>query len=126
MKVWYLAHPVAPDALSSFDNNMNSLLSYIRVLHSIGIHVQAPYYANLAAGLDDNDPEVQRAGIEGNLRCLNGGYDGLVLCGHKMSSGMRQEFESFCGPVLNFIGMTEDDIRACFTDNFHSLQSVEG
>jgi hypothetical protein len=111
MKVWYLAHPVSGDEVSTINNNMNKVLDFLYVLRSIGIHAQAPYYADLAAGIDDKDPVVRRASMDANLRCLAGGYDGLILCGHKMSAGMREEYETFNGPVLNLIGMTTDDIQ---------------
>src|SRR5688572_12850205 len=85
MPVWYLSHPLAPDDRFSFNENMNHVLHMMKLCLGEGYRVIAPYHTLCL--IEDETDETRVRGLE--IDCsvaADLGY--MILCGHKMSSGM--------------------------------------
>jgi hypothetical protein len=52
----------------------------------------APWIADLMSGADDGDPAQREAGMRNNFDVIER-CDGIVLCGGRISEGMRRETE---------------------------------
>lgn len=52
----------------------------------------APWIASILAGADDSDPAQREAGMADNFAVIER-CDGIVLCGGRISEGMRREME---------------------------------
>ena len=90
--VWYLACPVAGDAPS----NLARAARWLRWLRerSHNAVIIAPWLAPLLAGTErDDNPEDRARGIRDCIevvpRC-----DGIVLCGGRITAGMRLELKA--------------------------------
>lgn len=75
----------------------SNLKRAMRWLHWLRMSFQettfiAPWIASVLAGADDHDPAQRSAGIIDNLKVIER-CDGIVLCGPRISSGMRMEME---------------------------------
>ncbi len=90
MKVCYLAHPVAGDVA----DNMNRARQWLRYLIDTQPEIAfcAPWLPYLDV-LDEDNPAHRERGMRDDLaiaeRC-----DGIVLCGGRISSGMRRELDA--------------------------------
>src|SRR5947208_2104557 len=84
-KIFYLAHPLAPDDQFTFDENMEHVVWVMRECYDAGIYVVAPYHT-ISLALDEDSLEHHRIGLE--IDCtLIPKLDGLILTGHKRSRG---------------------------------------
>lgn len=52
----------------------------------------APWIVEILSGADDSDPAQREAGMQGNFAVIER-CDGIVLCGGRISEGMRREME---------------------------------
>lgn len=52
----------------------------------------APWIVDILSGADDSDPAQREAGMQGNFAVIER-CDGIVLCGPRISNGMRREME---------------------------------
>lgn len=52
----------------------------------------APWIVDILSGADDSDPVQREAGMQGNFAVIER-CDGIVLCGPRISEGMRREME---------------------------------
>lgn len=52
----------------------------------------APWIVEILSGADDPDPAQREAGMQGNFAVIER-CDGIVLCGGRISEGMRREME---------------------------------
>lgn len=104
--VFYLAHPLSADEKYTYDQNMDHVLKIARIIIDNNIRVIVPWHT-LCLCLDDSNPEHRRVGLE--IDCFVASrMSGVILTGHKLSSGMRQEAESCrhrgTGIVIDWIG----------------------
>jgi hypothetical protein len=109
-KVLYVAHPVRPTEteFASAEQSISSLptmtvainrnikkamawLSWLRCSFPETTFI-APWIASTMAGADDSDPQQREAGMADNFAVVER-CDGIVLCGGRISSGMRREME---------------------------------
>lgn len=56
----------------------------------------APWIATILSGVDDSDPAAREAGLVDDCAVVER-CDGIVLCGPRVSSGMRREMEHNAG-----------------------------
>jgi hypothetical protein len=115
--VYYMAHPLAPDEKFTFNQNMGHVVEMLKFFYGIGVRVIAPYHT-MCLALDDDTPEDRRVGLEVDLSVVRS-LKRLILVGHKISSGMRDELyansESYQGGItLNFTGWTRTQIKFYF------------
>lgn len=92
--VLYVAHPLgAPDARGIQANILRALrwLAWLRKTYP-NITFIAPWIAAVLAGADDSDPAAREAGLVDDCAVVER-CDGIVLCGGRISSGMRREME---------------------------------
>lgn len=112
-EIWYLAHPLADDESYTFAQNMEHVVKLMRIFYEEGWYVVAPYHT-ICLALDDDNAEWRRIGLEVDCNVVRK-LGKLILTGHKLSSGMRNEFlscmETPGGVVHNFIGFTDDQLR---------------
>lgn len=99
LDVWYLSHPLAADDKYTFEQNVAHCKKMVRLCLDCGYRVIAPYLT-LVEVLDENNTEHRRIGLE--IDCSVAYSLGrIILCGHKMSRGMREEYESVVRRGLN-------------------------
>lgn len=90
--VWYLSHPLAPDDVHTFQENMDDVLRILRLCFDCGVRVVAPYHT-ICLALDDANEEHRRIGLE--VDCTIARLLGrIILSGHKLSKGMNCEVEA--------------------------------
>lgn len=89
--LWYMAHPVAPYDGVTIEENLRRAKCYLRALNRAGEYVIAPWIG-LVESLDDDDQDDKLHGFQVDLECLRR-CDGIVLCGPKVSDGMRLELQ---------------------------------
>lgn len=90
--VWYLAHPVAPDARFSYEENMSHVLHMAKLCWDEGFRVFVPWHT-LCLIMPDSDPKLRAIGLEFDCDLVK--MTGrMILSGHKISSGMRQELDA--------------------------------
>lgn len=90
--LWYLAHPIAPDAEHTYEENMaDARLWWVRLLRR-GINVCAPWYG-LCHALDDTKQEDRRLGMNIDQLVLSR-CNGIIATGHKISDGMQREIDA--------------------------------
>ena len=109
-KLYYLAHPVGPDAEHSYEFNIADGEDWWRSLLRAGFNVDAPWLG-LCHTLDDFDPVDRKIGMEIDKKVLER-LDGIILTGHIVSSGMQAEWDlaSEKGlPVFNLVGKTIEE-----------------
>ena len=108
MKLWYLAHPVREDDIRSFDENLKHALKMQKILWGVGFEVINPWYTSVLLYGPGEEEVLQRA-IEFDCAVIER-CDGLILTGHKLSSGMDIELRSaidFGKNVVNLIGLPD-------------------
>jgi hypothetical protein len=126
--IYYMSHPLAPDERFTFDENMAHVVHLMRIFYEEGWMVIAPYHT-ICLALPDSNDEFRRLGLECdcNMTRMMGN---MVMTGHKISSGMRNEMEQAMackrgGIIHNFVGYNDDELRAAlrFLRNGGSLES---
>lgn len=70
-----------------------------------GTTFTAPWIASIMAGADDSDPVQRQAGMADNFAIIER-CDGIVLCGGRISDGMRREMEHRCGTRAEVYDLT--------------------
>lgn len=110
MKIYYLAHPIAPDENYTVDQNLAHLLKMQRILWEAAIWTIIPYYTYVVehgSGHDKpNLEEFLRFDCEVVTRC-----NGIILAGHKVSNGMKRELDAVTdGTVHSFVGVRDADL----------------
>lgn len=109
--IWYLAHPVASDGHSSLKENLIHTLEVSKIVWDAGFRIIAPWHTHCLF-LDDTDKEHREAGMEVN-RSIVRVCRGVILTGHKLSSGMLEEkliAEKVQIPVIDLIGLGGDQL----------------
>jgi hypothetical protein len=114
-RVYYLSHPLAADEKYTFQQNMDHVVHLMRLFYEEGMYVIAPYHT-ICLALPDDNAEYRRIGLEVdcNIARLMGN---LILVGHKLSKGMKNELESASeGPdedkrIYDLIGLTDGELR---------------
>jgi hypothetical protein len=104
-KLFYLAHPLATDDDYNFDQNMNHVVKTLRFCYEAGLCVVAPYHT-ISLALDDNNLDHRRIGLEVDCELVLR-LDGIILVGHKLSRGMKEELmtaQDYSLTVFNLIG----------------------
>lgn len=107
--VWYMAHPLASDESYTRERNMEHVLHMVRLFFSEGIRVVAPYHTIMLV-LDDHNPDHRRIGLETDLAVVEK-LGRVILCGHKISRGMRFELEASRGPYVSLVGKKDSEVR---------------
>lgn len=122
--IWYLAHPVAPDDRFTYEQNLAHVVHLLRVCYEEGFRVYAPWHT-ICLGLPDSDPEFRRIGLEVDCELVRlTGH--LILCGHRLSSGMQQELNALLavpGNVyLDGVGLNDDEFRTMLRENMAQVR----
>lgn len=99
-KVWYLAHPLAPDDKFNFQQNMDHVVHMMRLCFDEGFRVVAPYHT-ICLALDDDNLEHRRIGLESDCYVVKR-LGRIIFTGHKMSSGMAQEQKSWEEAIIEY------------------------
>lgn len=89
MKIVYIAHPVGGD----IEGNIKKILSIVREINLTEKSVIpfVPYLADIQA-MKDDDPAERQRGFRNNKEFFDlEVMDELLLCGDRISDGMRQE-----------------------------------
>lgn len=106
--LWYLAHPVGPDSDKTYEQNMEDGMAWWAFLIRAGLSVCAPW-VGLCHALDDGDDNDRNLGMYIDIAVLRR-CDGIIATGHKMSRGMRREWELMdVDHRANLIGLNRDD-----------------
>ena len=92
MRVWYMAHPIAPDERYTFQQNMDHVLEMLHFFLVNGVYVIAPYHT-MCLVLPDDNPEYRKLGLAVDVEVVQS-IGSVVMVGHKVSSGMKQEEEA--------------------------------
>jgi len=84
-KLYYLSHPYAPYGNRTKEMNLQAAKSYLMALNKEDIFTIAPWIG-LIDSLENDEGLRESLPAEEEVlkRC-----DGLILCGYKMSAGMR-------------------------------------
>ncbi len=84
----YFAHPLGGDV----DGNIKRALSWLSWLMRCEPDVAfvAPWLACVIAGADDSDPNARERGLLDAAASVSR-CDGIVLCGDRISDGMKRE-----------------------------------
>jgi len=90
-KLYYLAHPVGPDDVHTYEENIADGEDWWRALLRAGYNVDAPWLG-LCHTLDDFDSADRKIGMEIDKKVLER-LDGIILTGHTVSSGMKAELD---------------------------------
>lgn len=106
--VWYLAHPIAPDEMHTFQDNMDDVVRILQLCWECGIRAIAPYHT-LLLFQDDNKSDDRKAGMECNCAVVKQ-LHGVILSGHKVSSGMEVEMW-YASRVWSIVGKTDEEAR---------------
>lgn len=88
-----LTSPTRPDELATKENLQRALrwLAWLRRSFPETTFI-APWIASVMSGDDDSDPAQREAGLVDDCATIER-CDGIVLCGGRISSGMRREME---------------------------------
>lgn len=111
-EVWYLAHPVAPDPIRTYQENLSDVAVWMRICFEEGFRVIAPYHT-ICLALDDENQEHRRIGLETDIYVAKK-LGKIILSGHKLSSGMREEANAIVGmdgELIDLIEMDEQSAR---------------
>jgi len=120
--VWYLAHPLKPDEQYTVEQNMAHVVHMTRLFFEEGVYVCTPYHTCMLA-LDDTNLKHRAMGIEMDKAVLTK-LNRIILVGHKVTVGMREELElihSEGGAWENLTGLSDAKIHEyieTFRDNF--------
>lgn len=106
--VWYLAHPIAPDEKHTFQDNMDDVVEKLKMCTEEGLNVIAPYHTLLLFQNDDKIEDRKR-GMECNCALIKQ-IAGVILSGHRMSSGMEVE-AWYAERVWNIVNVPDDIAR---------------
>jgi hypothetical protein len=84
------------------------------LFYECGIYVIAPYHTVMLA-LNDDNPEYRRMGMEANHSAIRK-LGKLLLVGHKLSDGMKGEFQLVCdlredGDWMNLISYNDERLK---------------
>jgi hypothetical protein len=92
--VLYVAHQLAPRDGDTLDTNLQRAMRWLAWLRRTFRHDTfiAPWIAACLAGADDADAAQREAGLRDACAVIER-CDGIVLCGPRVSSGMRREVE---------------------------------
>lgn len=115
--VWYLAHPIAPDARFTYEQNIAHVVHMIKLCYKAGVRVIAPYHT-LCMAFEDSNPEERRVGLEVDCEIVRR-LRRLILVGHKVSSGMLQEriaLHKNSGVEIDLTNLSDDEV-------FHQLSN---
>lgn len=96
MKVWYLGHQFAADTRRGELRNLESTEAWLAALSCAepSTAIIAPWVTGLRAQIeDDRDPAARARAMERNLAVVRR-CDGIVLCGPRLSRGMRDELRA--------------------------------
>lgn len=121
-KIFYLAHPLATDDEFTFDDNMEHVVWAVRQCYSAGLYVVAPYHT-ISLALDENNLEHRRVGLEVDCNIVRK-LDGLILTGHKLSSGMMVERKVAMAAklqIFDFTGVKDADLKPALKYWFNLL-----
>lgn len=127
MKLYYLAHPVRPDGTHSEKGNLQMARLFQRVINDAGVMVVNPWYT-LILNYPDRDTKHIETFLQ--LDCeVVARFDGVILCGHTLSSGMTRERDTAIDQgleVINLVGYTPAGVRRYFLElrKAHELHSV--
>lgn len=115
--LYYLAHPVAADERFTFEQNKAHVLKVLSSIHNLGIDVICNWYADICF-LNETDFETRERCLKRDCD-LVGRLDGIILTGHKLSSGMVRELEVVedynrwnredAWPIVNLVGVPTKD-----------------
>lgn len=110
MKLYYLAHAVAPNKYNTYEENIEDGRNWWTFLLRRGVQIAAPWYG-LCSALDDSDPTDREIGMTVDKSVLER-CDGMILTGVTVSTGMKAELD-LCmdrgGEIINLIGMSFDE-----------------
>lgn len=101
--VYYVAHPVSGDV----EGNVRRALRWLRYLRARWPDVVfvMPWVAALLAGEDDRDPAQRERGLR-DCEVVAARCDGIVLCGGRISHGMRRELAAVVDSGRGYIDLT--------------------
>ena len=100
--IWYVAHPVHGDVMG----NVARAGAWLRwlVAGEPDVAFIAPWIASIHCGADDDNDPAQRARGILDAATVIARCDGIILCGGRVSDGMKIELEAMAaagGWVLN-------------------------
>jgi hypothetical protein len=113
MKLFYLAHPVAPDDLRGLSDNLAHTEKVAKILHDVGFEVICNWYLDVTI-LDDADPGIRERGLGRDFNLIIALKGNMILTGHKISSGMEAELviaKGLRGTVINLIGISDEELK---------------
>ena len=88
MKLFYLCHPVGGDVPGNIARALR-WLSFLRK-HERDVVITAPWIPAILAGEDDADPAQRDRGLRDCVATV-ARFDGVILCGGRVSAGMQAE-----------------------------------
>lgn len=114
---WYLSHPVSPDGMYTYQQNLDHIVKLITIFFEFEFPVIAPYHTHCLA-LDNDNPTHFRLGLECDFQVVKA-LKRIILTGHKLSTGMKGERDVILdmqvngegGHIVNLIGVSDDGIR---------------
>lgn len=98
-KVWYLAHPLAPDDKFTFQENMDHALKMMRICFEQGFYNIAPWHTMVCAWGGGVEPPEQRIRALETDCFVAHSLGRIILTGHKRSRGMLAEYDAVCRRV---------------------------
>lgn len=89
-RLWYLAHPIAPDSKYSTEENLKHALKVQEILRGHDIWTVAPWFSwvTLYGASKEGEVETFLRYDEAVVEALN---FNVIAAGHKLSSGMQRE-----------------------------------
>ena len=117
MQLWYLAHPMKGNNLFTFEDNKRYALGIQRILWEAGIQVVNTWYSlSIIYGAGEGAEMKRYLNLDkAVIRALGG----LILTGHRLSSGMRIELEFALENhlrIMNLINIPDEHIAALVKD----------
>lgn len=109
--IWYLAHPVSPDARFTFEQNMAHALVVARIADDVGFKVCLPWYADCLYH-DDSNASHRADGLAMDVEIARL-VGRIMLVGHRISSGMQAELAAVMaagGTVLRAVGVPDQQL----------------
>lgn len=113
MKIWYLAHPVREGQGWSVEGNKKHALELQEMLLDQGIVTIMPWFSYVSH-FGGHKEGIMKTMFEMNIECVKR-CDGIILTGHKLTSGMQVELDAALEsvvPILNLIGLPGETLRA--------------
>ena len=115
-RLWYLAHPIAGDGRFTTEQNLDHIAFLIRSAWKRGLVLFSPYHTVVSV-LTDSNPKERELGLAADCRLIQR-FDGIILAGHKTSSGMLEEEASFAktrkGVTIDLVGIPDFMIASTF------------